>query len=58
MEAATQRRFIMEQNCSSTSEKLKLGRLVTDALGEIEGARGRVFCGFGGAIFRGLRRQG
>jgi hypothetical protein len=26
----------MEQNCSSTSEKLKLGRLVTDALGEIE----------------------
>ena len=26
----------MEQNCSSTSGKLKLGRLVTDALGEIE----------------------
>ena len=26
----------MEQNGSSTSEKLKLGRLVTDALGEIE----------------------
>ena len=26
----------MEQNCSSTSEKLKLGRLITDALGEIE----------------------
>jgi hypothetical protein len=36
MKAATQRRFIMEQNCSSTSEKLKLARLVTDALGEIE----------------------
>jgi hypothetical protein len=26
----------MEQNCSSTSEKLKLGRLVTDAMGEVE----------------------
>ena len=36
MEAATQRRFIMEQNRFLTWEKLKLGRLVTDALGEIE----------------------
>jgi hypothetical protein len=26
----------MVQDCSSTSEKLKLGRLVTDAMGEVE----------------------